>query len=263
MGVFLGQVHSEPVLLPPRIVIHGKGGVGKTTFGADAPSPIVMPLEDGTGILTVTSLPKPEVFADVIAMLHELVNEEHEYKSLVIDTVDHLEPLIWDQVCQNDGKGKKHVEEFGYGKGYSMADPMWVHFFRGLDACRRNGMTVIALCHNEERNVDDPQVGSYTRTQPKLHKRANALLYEWADIVGCLDIERMARDIGEQNKRTTRTTATTGQRILSLEDSGGFLAKNRYDLPPQIMIPKEHPYQPLRAAVREAFGIATNSEEAA
>jgi hypothetical protein len=256
----LSSVTSSAPLLPPRILIHGHGKVGKTTFGADAPSPLLMQLEEGAGVLNVPSVPHELLssYGDAMNVLYELGTEQHEYKTLVIDTIDHLEPLVWNEVCVQGGKG--HIEDFGWGKGYVTADVYWIAWFKALDLLRRQGMTVIILCHDEDKIIDDPLVGAYTRTQPKLHKRANALMYEWADVIGYLAIERMARDAGEEGGRTTRTSRATGQRILYLEDTGGAVAGNRFGLPTSVMVPFESPYQSLRSELHKALGVAKKGE---
>ena len=260
MGTQLSQVR-QPAILPPRVVIHGGGGAGKTTFGASAPSAILMPLEEGEGILNVQALPKPGCYVDVMNALGELQVEEHPYKTLVLDTIDHLEPLIWQAVCDTDSK-KNHIEDFGYGKGYTKADPFWIGFFQALDGLRRKGMTILALCHNEGKIIDDPTAGSYNKWTPKLHKRANALLYEWADVVGFLEVERMVqRGDGDSDKKARSTS--TGQRMLYLEDLGGFVAKNRYDLPTRLSIPKEDSYQTLRAEIIKSITNAKQARESA
>ena len=262
MSTMLSQVTSEPVIRPPRIVIHGPGGAGKTTFGAFAPDVLYMPAEDGEGILSYARLPRPLCFADVINSIAELVKEKHKFKSLVIDSVDHIEPLIWSQVCEDDGKGKTNVEQFGFGKGYVLADTHWLKLFRGLDMLREQGMTTIVLAHSATVNHDDPLVGTYSRTAPKLHKRAQALLYEWADVVGCLHIERIAVDRGEEGGRTTRTAQASGQRVLQLEDNGALVAKNRYSLPASLRIPKGEGYQILRAEILKALNPTPEKEAA-
>lgn len=253
MSTMLSQVTDTPTIRPPRIVIHGKGGAGKTTFGASAPGAILMPIEDGDGLLTVSRLPRPRGFVDVLNQMAELCNEEHAYRTLVVDTADHLEPLVWDYVCELDDKGKDNIEAFGYGKGYKMADNHWLRFFRGLDVLREKGMTIIVLAHNHTKIIEDPVIGPHTRTTPKLHDRANALLYEWADVVGCMDIERGVVERGEGRK--TRTAQTTGQRILTLEDTGAVLAKNRFGLPQTLLIPHEDSYAALRNVIAEALGL--------
>lgn len=260
----LDNVTKKPELRPPRIVVHGKGGVGKTTFGASALAPVVLPVEEGLGILKVPHFAKPTAYAEIMQVIQELAQDKHEYKTLVVDTVDHVQPLIWDEVCRRRSNSKRTYEnivDFTYQEGYMFADPLWIDFFQGLDALRRKGMTMIVLCHNEGKVVDDALIGPYERVQPKLHKRANAFLYEWADVVGYLDIERSAKEKEGTKGRVTRTSATTGRRILYLEDQGGFVAKNRFDLPPRVYVPKDAPFQALRVEIAKAMGLAPASDK--
>ena len=262
MGTILSQVTSDPILKPPRIAIHGNPKVGKTTFGMSAPKALLMPVEDGEGALSVARLPRPECFTDVLNSIAELVNEDHDFKTLVLDSIDHIEPLIWQQVCDDDGKGKKHIEDFGYGRGLKFADTHWIRLFHGLDVLRGQGMTVIVIAHSHTKNIEDPIIGTYSRTAPKIHDRANALLVEWADVLGGLVIEKVAIDRGEGN-RTTRTAQTTGARVLHLEDNGSILAGNRYSLPATIQIPKEDGYNVLRNLVAKALGLDTKPKATA
>ena len=256
MGTMLNQITAKPTLKPPRIVIHGKPGVGKTSFAADADDVLFMPLEEGLATLKVAHLARPDTYAGVMAALWELRTDQHEHRALAIDTIDKMEPLVWQAVC--DEGGKANIEDFGYAKGYTKADFCWMEFFAALDALMDRGMTIIVLCHNEGRMIEDPMIGSYTQFTPKLHKRANALLTEWADIIGYLDTERVAVDKGD--KRETRTSQSTGQRVLHLEDQGAFVAKNRYDLPPMIQIPKVRPFQALRNELIKAIEASKETE---
>jgi hypothetical protein len=249
MGSILQRTHT-PALLPPRCVFHGRGGVGKTTLALSARGAIVQSLEEGEGVLDATVLPPAEAYADVLNALEELRTEDHAFKTYIMDTIDRFEPLVWAHVCQEHGKA--HIESFGYGKGYTLADTQWVAFFDALDALRRErGMTVVILAHSEARNIDDPVQGPYSRWTPKLHKRANALLFEWADVMGYLEVERLV--LKDDAKDKVGRASATGQRVLYLEDTGGYEAKNRYDLPPQIEIPKTQPFEAIRAPISAAL----------
>ena len=253
----LDEVTNSAPSLPPRIVIHGRGGAGKSTFGASIPGAVFLPLEDGLSGLTAHRFPTPTTFVEVLAALAALLPMKHKFQALVIDTVDHLEQLIWAHTCKDRSDAKKTfetIEDFGYGKGYMFCDPHWVRLFRGLDALRRAGMTVCVLAHNHTEITQDPKIGAYERISPKLHKRANSLLYEWADIVGCLEVERCAVEREGAKGRTISTSQTTGQRILYTEDSGTHLAKSRYRIPPVIPIPIDVGFPVLMDQILKSTG---------
>lgn len=255
MSQYLSQVTTKPVLKPPRIGVYGPDKSGKTTFGASAPKPVILPFEEGGGILNVPTLPQPESYEDGMNTLVELVTQKHDFGSLIVDTLDHLEPLLWQKIAAENGKDS--IDKIGFYKGYMMCTPLWINWFKALDQLRNQGMTIIVLCHSETKTVDDVMVGSFMRSQPRLHKLARELFCEWADVIGFLQIERMARNIGEDGKRQTRTSRATSQRILYLEDQGGFSAGNRYGLPTSLLIPKENGYEVLRAELLKALGVGT------
>jgi len=158
-------------------------------------------------------------------------------------------------VCRDksaDRRTYEHIEDFGYGKGYSYADPYWARLLRGLDALRRKkNMVTVLLAHTESKTHEDPVHGAYDKWVTKLHKRANALIHEWADIVGFAEIERTP--LVKEGKRDVKTVRATGRRVLSLEDSGGFAAKNRYGLPPRIPLD----YAGLCAEITKSFETAS------
>jgi hypothetical protein len=267
MASYLQEVTTEHAVLPPRMLIHGKGGVGKTTLAADLLNPVFITAEEGMGTLSVPEFGKPETYNDVIGMIRDLITEEHQYKSLVIDTIDKIEPMVWQHVCEEDS-GKQthtHVEGFGFGKGYVFADQYWIKLLKGLDLLRRKGMTVCLLAHSEVKTISDPVLGPYDMTVPKLHKRAMALLVEWADIVGLLDIRRatVEKENKGSSKKVTTAVSIGGARFLTLDPGGSGEAKNRYDLPNPMDIPKVRPFAPLRAAITKSISGTTEVKEVA
>ncbi len=85
-----------------RVIIYGESGLGKTTFATSAPNPIVIQTEDGLGEIDVPCFPLAESYIDVMKALDALVNESHDFKTVVIDSLDWLETLIWKQVCSDN-----------------------------------------------------------------------------------------------------------------------------------------------------------------
>jgi len=72
----------------PRMLIHGMPGVGKTTFACSAPDPIVIQTEDGLGTLDVPAFPLATDYAQVMEALGSLYQEEHSFRTLVVDSLD-------------------------------------------------------------------------------------------------------------------------------------------------------------------------------
>jgi hypothetical protein len=46
----LQSIHKGKRQSPPRLLIYGVEGVGKSTLGANAPKPIFVPTEDGLNV---------------------------------------------------------------------------------------------------------------------------------------------------------------------------------------------------------------------
>lgn len=119
MAISLSQLTRANQPKPPRITIHGVAGVGKTTFAAQAYKPVFIQTEDGLGTLSANHFPLARTFEEVLDALAALYTEEHDFKTVVIDSVDWLEPLIWGKACRDNGWAS--IEDAGYGKGYVAA----------------------------------------------------------------------------------------------------------------------------------------------
>ncbi|MCK9327228.1 MAG: ATP-binding protein, partial [Bacteroidales bacterium] len=147
-------------LKPPRIVVYGPAGVGKTTFGAGAPNPVFIQTEDGLGSITAPAFPLARSYGDVMEALNVLLTEEHDYKSVVLDSLDWLEPLVWEATCKRLDVAS--IEAPGYGKGYVEASQEWRRLFDTLTMLRdKRGMIVILIAHSQVSRVDDPTTAPY------------------------------------------------------------------------------------------------------
>lgn len=219
--------HNVPK--PPRIIIHGDAGIGKTTFAACSNNPIFIQTEDGLGNLDVPAFPLARTFDDVMDAISALYTEEHDYKTCIVDSLDWLEPLVWEKTCQEGGT--LSIEEFGYGKGYVEAMTQWRRFFQGITALRDDrGMTTIMIAHSQIVRVEDPTLPAYDTHDLKLHKRASAIAEEFADIIlfAAVQTSTITEEVGFNNKRTR--AVTTGARIMHTVGAPAYTAKNRYSI---------------------------------
>lgn len=88
---------------PPRVLIYSDPGVGKSSFAATAPKPVFIPLEDGLDQISCTKFPHVKDFATLIADLKAVLNEEHDFQTLVIDSLSALQNVVSDGVCAAAG----------------------------------------------------------------------------------------------------------------------------------------------------------------
>lgn len=213
---------------PPRILVHGGHGVGKSTLGASAFNPIFLPTEEGLSGIETNAFPLLRSWQEVEEAIAVLETESHEFGTVVVDSADWLEPLIWAEVCRRGGK--RSLEDWAYGKGFFETAPLWRQFLESMDRLRARGMAIILICHSEVKRFDAPDSDPYDRYQPKLHKIANALITEWADVIGFAQFEVAVKKVDTGFGASKTRGIGTGRRLLHVVESPAFVAKNRYGI---------------------------------
>lgn len=226
----LGAVTRGKQKEPVTVLLYGVEGVGKSTFGADAPMSIFIDGEKSTSELNVARFPTPENWIDVREAVHTLIADKHDYQTLVVDTLDWIEPLIWDHICKRDNQSS--IEAYGYGKGYAAALDEWRIFLADLEKLRAaKRMNIVLLAHAWIRPFKNPEGDDYDRYEMKLNSKAGGLLKEWPSSVLFANFETVAA----KDPKTKRVRGvTTGARWIYTTRCGAYDAKNRYSLPERL-----------------------------
>lgn len=228
----LDRVVKGRIMRPVLILVYGPDGVGKSSFGSKAPKPIFFGPESGTDHLDVCRYPEPRNWKDVLDGLDDLIKTPHDYHSLVVDSLDWIEPLLFAQIIHDDAKGAKTIETAcgGYGKGYVEAEKRWKdEFIERLNMLRAHRkMNIILVAHSDVVNFPDPQSQTeYKRYELKLNKRASAKFREWVDAVLFITFQTFIKKDRDTNKVTT---FGMGDRVMLTEKRPAYDAKNRYGL---------------------------------
>lgn len=230
----LSNVSTTKITRPPVMVVYGDHKIGKSTFGAGCPNPVFVQTEDGLESLGVDAFPLCKRFEDVLKQLEELRVEKHEYKTLVLDSLDWTEKLIWSEICL--AKNWDQLGDGPYGAGYKLALNRWrdlIAAFTRLNSEKK--MMIVLIAHAKIMKFEDPERDNYDRWDLDLHEKAGNLVCQYCDIIGFANYRIVTQSTQEGFGKTTKGKST-GERILNLSNKAAFEAGNRFGLPDQIAL---------------------------
>ena len=244
---------------PRRVLVYGENGVGKSSFAAQWPTPVFLNLEDGIGDIDCDS-------TDVLSNLDEfykalIVVSESQYETVVVDTIDWLEKLIFAVVAKNAGKAT--VEDIGFGRGYQAVEQQWQDLLKGFTYLWQSGKHVLFTCHETIEKFTNPEGDSFNYWRPSLHAKGSGCITEWCDEVFFLrfKVNTITKDEGFGAKRAIGIGGT--DRVIKTTKTAGYEAKNRLGLPDEIAPTFDaiRPYLPRAVEAKpqgNISGIVTN-----
>ena len=89
------------------ITIYGDSGVGKTYTASNCDNPVFIRVEDGTSSIAgkdIALLPKCKDKNDVLQQLIMLRDQEHEFKTIVIDSITRFNEMLEKDILDSEGK---------------------------------------------------------------------------------------------------------------------------------------------------------------
>lgn len=233
----LSDITGKANNLPNRYLLHGLEGWGKTSFGALFPKPIFLQTRGETGLETLISngrLPEvphfPEILTwnELLSAIRTLTDQQHDYKTLVIDTANGAERLCHEYVCTTQFKGEWGEKGFAsYGKGFDVSIAEWLMMLSALDKLRGvRSMCILLLTHTRVKNFKNPEGLDYGRYSPDMHEKTWGATHKWADVVLFGNFQTVVDSKGK--------AAGGDRRILCATRTAAYDAKNRVGLSDEI-----------------------------
>lgn len=201
---------ADPTAKPSVLmVVYGEGGVGKTTFAATAPKPIIADCENGSKYFGLRGIDADVGLIEKWADLQEFMEFalQDKYETIVIDPIGELmDKLVKHMVDKGDSKlvqrdGNPTMAGWGWLKSTMRSF---------LKVLRDSGKHVVIVAHVQEREDENRVI-----KRPMVATRLSEELVNLVDIVGYM---------------TTANDTETGdtKRLIIVDPSSDkYVAKDR------------------------------------
>jgi AAA domain len=222
--------------------LHAVEKWGKTSFGAMTRKPIFIETRQETGLETLLDngrlpdtphFPECKTWEELRGMIETLIVEPHEYKTLIVDTMNGAERMCHEFVCQREYNGDWGKKGFAsYQQGYSVSLPEWRLFLGDLDRLReQKRMAIMLLCHSKIKTFKNPEGADYDRYQPDVHEQTWSLTHKWAD---CILFGNFSVTVTETDPEKKGKGTGGSLRVMYTQRSAAYDAGNRLGLPEDI-----------------------------
>jgi hypothetical protein len=231
MAIDLKKLERPKGQRPIIATVFGEGGMGKSTLAAMFPRPVFIRTEDGTASLAgndeVMLFPLVSSSQEVLDQIEALATQEHEFKTLVLDSITQLGTLIEHEIVAADPKAKSiNQAGGGYGAGYNTAAEKHrqVREWAGALAYER-GMNVVFIGHADTETLDLPDFDPFARYTVRMHKKSLPHYTDNVDLVGLIRLKTYVRGDGDKKR-----AISTGDREIICFPQASSVTKNRFNI---------------------------------
>lgn len=237
---------------PIRVCVYGQIGIGKTTFAAGFPSPYIVSVESGARGLGVPYT-ETDDYEDTMNCIDACLADPL-CKTLVLDSCDALELMIWDKVCQDATTAIKKVDSIekagDFGAGLIRAYEI---FCRVLSKLEKTDKNIVLIAHSRSSKFINPMGNDWHRVSLKMTRSGvskcdpSEKIREWVDVLGFAHYDvNPAAQVSAKGKKVgvSKALSDTGEslaspRVLGTQYDACYDAKSRVPMPPKIAFESE------------------------
>lgn len=231
MAIDLKKLERPRGQRPVIATFFGEGGMGKSTLAAMFPKPVFIRTEDGTASLAgnddVMLFPLVSSSQEVLDQIEALATQDHDFKTVVLDSITQLATMIEHEIVAADPKAKSiNQAGGGYGAGYNTAAEKHrqVREWAGALAYER-GMNVIFIGHADTETLDLPDFDPFARYTVRMHKKSLPHYTDNVDLVGLIRLKTYVRGDGDKKR-----AISTGDREVICFPQASSVTKNRFNI---------------------------------
>lgn len=209
MGIIKKPSEIEPKATI-SILIYGQPGLGKTTLGCSAPSPVLFDYDGGVQRVNAAhQVPTVQIrsWEDTITALNEIREEEAAgnliCRTIVIDTVGKMLDFMSDYIIRTNPKMAMGNGSLSL-KGYGERKKMFSDFIKNVII---SGKSVVFIAHEREEKQ-----GEETKKRPEIGGSSAGDLIKELDLMGYM-------------------SAYGKDRTISFNPTDAYYAKNTCNLP--------------------------------
>ena len=169
-------------LVDLSVLLYGQSKIGKSTWASGADNAIFLACEAGLNSLEVYQMPISN-WSQLSVACGELVKHEHNFKTIVIDTIDIAYKYCVEHVCKK--VGIKHPSDLEWGKGWGLVND---EFDRVLTKISHLQLGLILISHSIEREVTHKGI-KRNKIMPTLSGKAAAFVMGLVDLILFAEVE--------------------------------------------------------------------------
>jgi hypothetical protein len=169
-------------------LIYGAPKAGKSTLASQFDSPLFIATEAGLNALETYNV-AVDNWETFIVTCAEIAKGDHQFKTIVIDTIDNLFKHCSSYICKK--QNIQHESELDWGKGWKLVKD---EFFRAIIKLSLLKYGLVLVSHAEATEIKT-RTGTITKWVPTMSKQAKEVILPMCDFIFFATIEQTPEGI--------------------------------------------------------------------